>query len=55
MKPADKPEEPKEAKKEGRVTLDAFRKPATMIPPTRDEFRIVSPGPHEPEGQITHE
>lgn len=55
MTPADKPEECKQPKKERPKTLDELRKPATMIPPTEDEFRIVSPGPHELRGQTTHE
>jgi hypothetical protein len=36
-------------------TMDELRKPSTMLPPLRDEFRIVSPSSHEPEGQTTHE
>ncbi len=36
-------------------TMDELRKPSTMLPPTSDEFRIVSPGPHVPAGQTTHE
>jgi len=43
------------ANKEKPKTMDELRKPATTIGPTHDEFRIVSPGPHEPEGQTTHE
>lgn len=55
MAPTDKPEERKRVKKQRQKTMDELRKPATTIGPTEDEFRIVSPGPHEPEGQTTHE
>lgn len=36
-------------------TMDDFRHPSLSIGPTVEEFRIVSPGIHEPTGQITHE
>lgn len=55
MGPADKLEERKGTKKKRQKTMGELRKPATTIGPIEDEFRIVSPAPHEPEGQTTHE
>jgi hypothetical protein len=47
-------EKPADAgKKKG--TMDELRHPPSSIGPTVEEFRIVSPGVHEPEGQTTHE
>ena len=37
-------------------TMDELRKPGLEnLPRQDDEFRIVSPNPHVPEGQSTHE
>jgi hypothetical protein len=38
-----------------KATMDDFRHPSLSIGPTVEEFKIVSPGIHEPAGQITHE
>ena len=38
-----------------KTTLDDFRHPSLTIGPTADDFQIVSPGVHEPAGQITHQ
>lgn len=56
MSSGEKPRESNDKKPLPRKkTLDDQRRPATSIPPTEDEFKIVSPDPHEPEGQTTHE
>jgi hypothetical protein len=37
-------------------TMDELRRPGIEnLPPTGGEFHIISPGPHVPEGQDSHE
>ena len=36
-------------------TMDELRRPASILPPTDEEYHIVTPGGHVVEGQDTHE
>ena len=46
----------KEKKDNKSKTMDELRKPGIEnLPRENDEFRIVSPGPHVPAGQDSHE